>query len=89
MDEKDAYNVQEFCQRHGISRAALYNAIKAKHGPRLMRVGNRVMISREAAEAWRREREEATEHEDPAKRESRAANARSRQASRTRKTVAA
>lgn len=59
MDEKDAYTILEFCQRHGISRSAFYNACKAGQGPRLMRVGNRVMVSREAAEAWRREREAA------------------------------
>jgi predicted DNA-binding transcriptional regulator AlpA len=49
----------EFCRRHGLSRSAFYNAVKANQGPKLMRVGSRVMVSREAAEAWRREREEA------------------------------
>jgi predicted DNA-binding transcriptional regulator AlpA len=58
--EKDAYNINEFCQRHGLSRSAFYNAINVGEGPRLMRVGSRVMISREAAEEWRREREEAS-----------------------------
>jgi predicted DNA-binding transcriptional regulator AlpA len=60
MDDTDAFSILEFCRRHGISRSAFYNALKANQGPRLMKVGNRVMISREAAEAWRREREEAT-----------------------------
>jgi predicted DNA-binding transcriptional regulator AlpA len=60
MDTKDSYSVIEFCQRHGISRSAFYNALKVGEGPRLMRVGNRVMISREAAAEWRRQRE-ATE----------------------------
>lgn len=58
--EKDAYNIYEFCQRHGLSRSAFYNAINAGEGPCIMRVGSRVMISREAAEEWRREREEAS-----------------------------
>jgi hypothetical protein len=36
MDNKDAYTILEFCQRHGISRASFYNAIKAGQGPKLM-----------------------------------------------------
>jgi predicted DNA-binding transcriptional regulator AlpA len=59
--EKDSFSVQEFCVRHGISRSALYNALKAGQGPRLMRVGSRILVSKEAAEAWRREREQASE----------------------------
>jgi len=58
--DKDAFSIFEFCLRHGISRSAFYNAIKAGQGPRLMKVGARVMISREAAEQWRREREQDT-----------------------------
>jgi predicted DNA-binding transcriptional regulator AlpA len=61
MDESDAYSILEFCRRHGLSRSAFYNALKAGEGPRLMRVGTRVMISREAAAEWRRDREAATE----------------------------
>ena len=60
MDTKDAYSVIEFCQRHGLSRSAFYNAVRAGEGPALMKVGNRTMISREAAERWRREREVKT-----------------------------
>jgi excisionase family DNA binding protein len=56
--EKDSFSIQEFCVRHGISRSAFYKAIDAGQAPRLMRVGSRVMISKEAAEAWRREREQ-------------------------------
>jgi predicted DNA-binding transcriptional regulator AlpA len=56
--DKDAYNVIEFCTRHGISRSAFYNSLKAGQGPRLMKVGTRVLISKEAAEQWRREREQ-------------------------------
>lgn len=66
--EKDAYNIIEFCQRHGLSRAAFYNLEKIGQAPRIMRVGGRVMISKEAAADWRRERECV-----PAKLESKAA----------------
>jgi predicted DNA-binding transcriptional regulator AlpA len=60
MNDKDAFSILEFCARHGMSRSAFYNAIKAGQGPRLMKVGSRVMISREAAEAWRHDREQAS-----------------------------
>jgi predicted DNA-binding transcriptional regulator AlpA len=63
MDSKDAYDVIEFCHRHAISRSAFYNSLKNGTGPRLMRLGSRVLISREAAAAWRAEREQASEPE--------------------------
>ncbi len=55
--DKDAFNIVEFCQRHGLSRASFYNLEKAGQAPRIMRVGARVMVSKEAAADWRRERE--------------------------------
>ncbi len=57
--EQDAFNIPEFCARHRISRAGLYNFWKAGTGPRYMMVGNRRRISREAAADWRRDREAA------------------------------
>jgi predicted DNA-binding transcriptional regulator AlpA len=57
--DQDAYNIVEFCQRHRLSRAAFYNLEKIGQAPRIMRVGSRVMISKEAAADWRRERETA------------------------------
>jgi hypothetical protein len=54
VDEKDAYSIDEFCARHGISRAGFYNTLKAGTGPRVMKVGNRTLISKEAAAEWRR-----------------------------------
>ena len=55
--EKDAFNIGEFCQRHGLSRAAFYKLGRIGQAPRIMRVGGRVMVSKEAAADWRRERE--------------------------------
>jgi hypothetical protein len=55
-DEIDAFSVEEFCRRHRISVQAFY-----KHRalmPATFNVGTRVLISREAAAAWRREREQ-------------------------------
>jgi len=40
-----------------LSRATFYNLEKIGQAPRIMRVGGRVMVSKEAAADWRRERE--------------------------------
>ena len=56
--EPDAFSISEFCKRHGISPQLFY---KFKNQmPVTFRVGTRVLISKEAAAAWRREREAAT-----------------------------
>lgn len=59
-DDKDAYAVDDFCKRNGISRAYLYLMWRRGDGPAYMQLGARRLISREAAEAWRREMEAAT-----------------------------
>jgi predicted DNA-binding transcriptional regulator AlpA len=51
--EKSAYRILEFCHAYGISRAKLYELWRSKKGPKTFRVGRRVLISIEAAEAWR------------------------------------
>ena len=56
--ERDAYGVDEFCARHGISRAYLYLLWKRDQGPRFMQVGARRLISREAGAEWRRSLEQ-------------------------------
>jgi hypothetical protein len=53
----EAYSIETFCEAHGISRATFYNLTRSGKGPKLMRVGTRVLISREAAFDWRREME--------------------------------
>jgi predicted DNA-binding transcriptional regulator AlpA len=53
----DAYSIAGFCAAHSISRASFYNLLRAGAAPRIMRVGARVLISREAAAAWRAQRE--------------------------------
>lgn len=55
-----AYTIAEFCDAHRISRTHLHNLTKAGQGPRLMKVGRRVLISPEAAADWRRQLEEST-----------------------------
>jgi predicted DNA-binding transcriptional regulator AlpA len=59
--DRVAYSVIEFAQAHGVSRAHLYNLWKDGVGPKAMRVGRRTLISKEAAEAWRRKMETGTE----------------------------
>ena len=54
--DKDAFSVPEFCKRHGFSRAGFYN-LSPDLRPREMRVGGRVLISKEAAAEWRRRME--------------------------------
>jgi hypothetical protein len=54
-DDVDAFSVAEFCRRHRISPQLFYKF--RTQMPVTFRIGTRVLISREAAAAWRRERE--------------------------------
>ena len=54
--DRDAYTIPEFCAAHGFSRASYYN-LPVEQRPREMRVGARVLISREASVEWRRRME--------------------------------
>jgi hypothetical protein len=56
-DHADAYSVGEFCARHRISQQLFYKLKPQGLMPVTFNVGTRVLISREAAEAWRRARE--------------------------------
>ena len=59
-DHADAYSIDEFCARHRISPQLFYKLKPQGLMPVTFNVGTRVLISREAAAAWRRERENAT-----------------------------
>ena len=61
MSEQSCYTIQEFCHAHRFSRAKLYQLWDAGAGPRIMKVGAKVLISAEAAADWRRQREAAAE----------------------------
>jgi predicted DNA-binding transcriptional regulator AlpA len=57
---REAWTIKDFCERNGgICRATWYSMIRAGTAPRFFRVGSRVLISAEAAQAWRAEREAA------------------------------
>ena len=51
---RDAHSIPEFCQRHGISESFFHKLRSQGLGPRTMRIGTRVLISKEAARAWRK-----------------------------------
>ncbi len=55
----DAYSIAEFCRRHAISESFYFQLQATGLGPRVMRIGGRVLISREAAQRWRKTRERA------------------------------
>jgi hypothetical protein len=59
-DEQDAFSIPEFCRRNGFGPGLYFKIARDGRGPRVMRVGRRTLISREAAEEWRREREAAS-----------------------------
>jgi hypothetical protein len=57
--DADAYSVDEFCARHRISPQLFYKL--RKQMPVTFNIGTRVLISKEAAATWRREREQAAQ----------------------------
>ena len=55
--DRQAFTIQEFCFRNGISPGT-YHKLKAHgRGPREMPLGRAIRISIEAEQDWRRERE--------------------------------
>lgn len=60
MSEQDAYSIREFCQRYRLSTSFFFKMKNEGFGPRVMKIGGRVLISKEAAADWRREREAAS-----------------------------
>lgn len=63
MNTPQAYSIPEFCESFRISRGTFYNLQKTGQAPRTMKIGTRVLISRDAADEWRRSREAASEKE--------------------------
>ena len=54
-----AYTISSFCVSHDLSESFFHKIRKRGLGPREMRIGARVLISHEAASAWRKARETA------------------------------
>jgi hypothetical protein len=55
-----AYTIDSFCAAHHISKAFFHKLRGQGLGPRLTRIGSRVLITAEAAAAWRAAREAET-----------------------------
>jgi predicted DNA-binding transcriptional regulator AlpA len=57
-DDDDAvcWTVREFCVLHKISESAYYRMRRVGTAPKEILVGRRVLITREAAARWRKER---------------------------------
>jgi hypothetical protein len=55
-----AFSVAEFCEAYSLSVPMFYKMLRRGEGPDVMKVGVRTLISVEAANKWRRERERAT-----------------------------
>jgi hypothetical protein len=53
-----AFSVSEFSAAHGISPAMFYKMLREGQGPVTMQVGKHLRVSIEAAEQWRRQREQ-------------------------------
>ena len=51
MMEKEAFHVNEFCQRYAISRTSLYKEV-LENRLSLIKRGRRTLISRTEAERW-------------------------------------
>jgi hypothetical protein len=56
--ERDAVGILEFCARHGLSKSTFHKLEKLGRGPRVMRVGAKCLVSREAAADWRAQMEQ-------------------------------
>ena len=53
-----AMTVREFCEAHRLSRSLFYVLVRKGHGPKLMRLGGKTLISVEAAADWRQKMEQ-------------------------------
>jgi len=57
--EKRALSVAEFCRSYGVSKSTFYKMVRDGVGPKLMKLGDRTLISIEAVDEWRRRLEGA------------------------------
>lgn len=59
--QRDAYSIDSFCEAHSISRASYYRLKAEGKAPREIHIGRKPIITREAAEDWRRSMESASQ----------------------------
>ena len=53
----EAYTIEQFCEAYQFSHTSFFKMKKAGRGPREIRVGKRVILTRQAIADWCRERE--------------------------------
>lgn len=56
--EQLVFTIYEFCNLHKVSKTTFYEMLKTGDAPRVMKVGNKTLISAEAAADWRRKMEQ-------------------------------
>jgi hypothetical protein len=59
-DDVDSFTLDDWCRRNGISRSMFYVLKEQGKAPATFNIGRRVMVSKEANRAWRRQRERAS-----------------------------
>ncbi len=59
MTESMTYTIEEFCEAFKVSRSTFYVFEKQGLMPRMMQVGRRRLITKEAAQEWVKRMEEA------------------------------
>jgi predicted DNA-binding transcriptional regulator AlpA len=65
-EDIDCFSILEFCRRHGFSRPHFYRLRAQGLTPTEFRLGSRVLITREAAAAWRLARSQPRKRSNPA-----------------------
>src|SRR5262245_6068843 len=58
--DPDAFTIDQFCERHGLSHSFYYKLKAQGLGPREIKLNTKVLISKEAAAEWRAAREAET-----------------------------
>ena len=58
MSSREAFSVNDFCSAHSISRSFFYRLESKGLGPRTFKIGDRTLISKEAAAEWRAQLEQ-------------------------------
>ena len=53
------YSIDEFCNAFGLSRSSFYRLRKAGNGPRVAKIGGRVVVPAAAADKWLAQHTEA------------------------------
>jgi predicted DNA-binding transcriptional regulator AlpA len=66
MNDRSAFTISEFCERHGFSRGFFYKMKKRGIAPRELVINGLIRITVESESQWKAEREAATAAEQTA-----------------------